>query len=63
MFDPQAAVDDLRNGWAHPTVVFPILLLAGSGIVQKALAQLAGGLMSPVAFSFGKLPSARSVVH
>lgn len=57
MFDPQAAADDLRNGWIHIDVVFPILLLAGSSIVQHALAQLAGGIISPVAFSFGRLPA------
>ncbi|KAM0812453.1 hypothetical protein AB5N19_12444 [Seiridium cardinale] len=39
--------------WAEPSDVFSVLLLLGGEIVNKALAQLAGGTLTPVAFSFG----------
>ena len=44
---------ELREQWLHPTDVMSILLLLGGEIVNRALAQLAGGLITPVAFSFG----------
>jgi hypothetical protein len=41
--------------WASPTnYAFTILLLLGGDVVARALAQLAGGRLTPVAFSFGK---------
>jgi hypothetical protein len=40
--------------WASPSnYAFTVLLLLGGDIVSRALAQLAGGLITPVAFSFG----------
>jgi hypothetical protein len=42
------------NRWAQPTDVFSVLLILGGDIVNKALAQLAGGVITPVTFSFGK---------
>jgi hypothetical protein len=42
------------NRWGQPTDVFSVLLILGGDIVNKALAQLAGGTITPVSFSFGK---------
>ncbi|KAI4092957.1 MAG: hypothetical protein LQ339_007778 [Xanthoria mediterranea] len=39
--------------WRNPTDVLSILLIVGGDVVQKALAQLSGGRLVPVAFSFG----------
>lgn len=39
--------------WRNPTDVLSVLLIIGGDIIQKALAQLSGGLLVPVAFSFG----------
>ena len=44
---------EVRQQWTQPTDVFSVLLLLGGEIVNKALAQLAGGVLTPVAFSFG----------
>lgn len=43
----------LTHQWSNPNDILSLLLLVGPNIVQKALAQLAGGRISPVAFSFG----------
>ncbi|KAI1407755.1 hypothetical protein F5Y13DRAFT_205672 [Hypoxylon sp. FL1857] len=57
--------DELRSQWANPGDILSLLLLIGSDIVQKAIAQLVGyrihlwgsrnrGIsIAPVAFSFG----------
>jgi len=42
------------NRWGRPTDVFSVLLILGGDIVNKALAQLAGGNITPVTFSFGE---------
>lgn len=41
--------------WREPRDIFSLLLIIGGEIVQKSIAQLAGGpyLVTPVAFSFG----------
>jgi hypothetical protein len=40
--------------WSHPSnYAFTILLLLGGDVINRALAQLAGGHVTPVAFSFG----------
>lgn len=44
-----------REQWINPGNIFNVLLLLGGDIVGKALAQLAGSGLAPVAFSFGKL--------
>lgn len=41
------------NQWRNPTDVLSVLLIIGGDIIQKALAQLSGGTIVPVAFSFG----------
>ncbi|MCJ1233307.1 hypothetical protein MMC14_001262 [Varicellaria rhodocarpa] len=52
---PRIAYPQLKSQWKHPTGVFPDLLIVGADIVQRAVAQLAGGPFKivPVAFSFG----------
>ncbi|KAL6228810.1 hypothetical protein BDW75DRAFT_250576 [Aspergillus navahoensis] len=52
MFDPSLTSDQLRSQWIAPSDVFSILLILGD-VVVRALAQLAGGVLTPVAFSFG----------
>ncbi|KAI1362063.1 hypothetical protein F5Y08DRAFT_330340 [Xylaria arbuscula] len=47
------SADQQRQQWSEPTDVFSVLLLLGGEIVNKALAQLAGGSFTPVTFSFG----------
>src|ERR1700753_2120690 len=45
-----------REEWKSPSnYAFTILLLLGGDVVAKALAQLAGGRLTPVAFSFGRV--------
>lgn len=44
---------EFSNQWTHPTDVFSVLLILGGDIVHRALAQLAGSKVTPVAFSFG----------
>ncbi|KAH6666290.1 hypothetical protein B0J14DRAFT_604564 [Halenospora varia] len=48
-----ATSNELRQQWAQPTDVFNVLLLLGGDIVNKALAQLSGSVITPVTFSFG----------
>jgi hypothetical protein len=48
---PSAA---FKAQWASPSnYAFTVLLLLGGDVVSRALAQLAGGHITPVAFSFG----------
>lgn len=44
---------ELRSQWMNPNDILSVLLIIGGDIVQKALAQLAGHRIVPVAFSFG----------
>lgn len=39
--------------WTNPSDVLSVLLIIGGDIVQKAIAQTAGGIFTPVCFSFG----------
>jgi hypothetical protein len=55
-FDEQALAVAFANEWSIPSnYAFTILLLLGGDVITHALAQLAGGLVTPVAFSFGRL--------
>ncbi|KAF2802685.1 uncharacterized protein BDZ99DRAFT_576587 [Mytilinidion resinicola] len=45
----EVAVNDLSN-------MIPFLLVIGGDLVQKALAQLSGGIIAPVPFSIGWVP-------
>lgn len=53
-FDPSVPSALFRDEWKNPNnYAFTILLLLGGDVVARALAQLAGGRLTPVAFSFG----------
>lgn len=55
-FDTGAPAAAFSHEWSQPSnYAFTILLLLGGDLINRALAQLAGGLITPVAFSFGKL--------
>jgi hypothetical protein len=51
--DPAATADGLRHQFTQPSDVFSILLLLGPDVIAQAIAQLAGGILTPVTFSFG----------
>jgi hypothetical protein len=42
-----------RDQWINPSDILSLLLLIGPDIVQRAIAQLSGNILTPVAFSFG----------
>jgi hypothetical protein len=53
-FDAHLVSEKFKEEWASPSnYAFTILLLLGGDVVARALAQLAGGRITPVAFSFG----------
>jgi hypothetical protein len=53
-FDADVPATWFRDEWKSPSnYAFTILLLLGGDVVARALAQLAGGRLTPVAFSFG----------
>jgi hypothetical protein len=55
-FDPGAPAHAFAEEWSNPSnYAFTILLLLGGDLINRALAQLAGGMITPVAFSFGML--------
>jgi hypothetical protein len=55
-FDANAPTAAFANEWSNPSnYAFTILLLLGGDVITRALAQLAGGIVTPVAFSFGTL--------
>ncbi|RPA83516.1 hypothetical protein BJ508DRAFT_197872, partial [Ascobolus immersus RN42] len=43
----------LREQWTRPQDIFSLLLIVGGDVVGRALAQLSGGPITPVTFSFG----------
>lgn len=45
----------IRSQWDHPSGIFSVLMIVRGDVIQKAVAQLAGGpfCITPVAFSFG----------
>jgi len=43
----------LRDQFTNPSEVLAVLLLIGGDIIQKAIAQMCGKTITPVAFSFG----------
>ncbi len=49
----QGAAATIVSQWQNPNDVLSILLIVGGDVIQKALAQLSGGRVVPVAFSFG----------
>jgi len=53
-FDLNAPSTAFKAEWVSPSnYAFTVLLLVGGDVVSRALAQLAGGHITPVAFSFG----------
>ena len=52
-FNTSTSPTEFRSQFTHPGDVFSILLLLGPDVVAQAIAQLAGGLLCPVTFSFG----------
>lgn len=44
--------DYLEAQWHNPSDILSILLILGPDIVQGAVAQLAGRIVTPAAFSF-----------
>jgi hypothetical protein len=48
------SAEELTAGCVCLGLVLPALLILGGDIVHGAIAQLAGGPFTPVAFSFGK---------
>ena len=53
-FDLNTPSSAFKAEWASPSnYAFTVLLLLGGDVVSRALAQLAGGHITPVAFSFG----------
>ncbi|XP_044724251.1 uncharacterized protein HRG_02147 [Hirsutella rhossiliensis] len=51
--DPSGPATAFRSQWTTPGDVFSVLLLLGGDVVGRALAQLTGSGLAPVAFSFG----------
>lgn len=47
------SVLELKGQWRNPSDILSLLLLLGPDVIQRALAQLAGRRVTPVAFSFG----------
>ncbi|KAJ5163385.1 uncharacterized protein N7500_005215 [Penicillium coprophilum] len=47
------SVTEFSAQWKTPSDIFSVLLILGGDIVSRALAQLAGSRLTPVAFSFG----------
>ncbi|KAI1080627.1 hypothetical protein F5B20DRAFT_579874 [Whalleya microplaca] len=59
---PAGVSDILRAQWGNPSDVLSVLLLLGPDTVQRAVAQLAGRVVVPVAFSFGWVAYASSAL-
>ena len=43
----------LRSQWRNPSDILSLLLIIEPEVIQRALAQLCGGRISPVSLSFG----------
>lgn len=52
-FDPGEPSNAFWAQWENPGDVFSVLLILGGDVVARALAQLTGSRITPVAFSFG----------
>ncbi|KAJ5522165.1 hypothetical protein N7527_006280 [Penicillium freii] len=44
---------EFSTQWRNPSDIFSVLLILGGDVISRALAQLAGSRLTPVAFSFG----------
>ncbi|EUC35596.1 hypothetical protein COCCADRAFT_47334, partial [Bipolaris zeicola 26-R-13] len=54
--------DYLKAQWHNSSDILSVLLIFGPDIVQRAVAQLAGRIVTPVAFSFGWVAYAASAL-
>ncbi|KAK5378695.1 hypothetical protein LTR11_004390 [Exophiala xenobiotica] len=52
-FDPGLPSGEFWTQWKNPGDVFSVLLILGGDVILRALAQLSGSGITPVAFSFG----------
>ncbi|KAF3931298.1 hypothetical protein ABW19_dt0201025 [Dactylella cylindrospora] len=52
-FDPVLPSNEFSEQWQNPGDVFSVLLILGGDVVGRAIAQLAGSRVTPIAFSFG----------
>lgn len=48
-----AAINEFRTQWTRPSDTFSVLLIVGGDVIQLTLANLTGGIVTPIAFSFG----------
>ncbi|RSL42339.1 hypothetical protein CEP54_015510, partial [Fusarium duplospermum] len=61
-FNPGQPSSDFSAQWKNPSDAFSVLLILGGDVVARALAQLVGSRITPVAFSFGWVAYAVSAV-
>ncbi|KAI6762455.1 hypothetical protein HG530_008435 [Fusarium avenaceum] len=61
-FNPGQSSSGFSTQWKNPGDVFSVLLILGGDVVARALAQLVGSRITPVAFSFGWVAYAVSAV-
>jgi hypothetical protein len=52
-FDTGIPSGQFSDQWKNPSDVFSVLLILGGDVVESALGQLSGSMITPVAFSFG----------
>ncbi|KAF3401067.1 hypothetical protein DPV78_005821 [Talaromyces pinophilus] len=52
-FSPEGTSAAFSSQWTNPSDAFSVLLIVGGDTVARALAQLTGSVVAPVAFSFG----------
>ena len=55
-FDAGDPSRELWGQWKNPGDVFSVLLILGGDVVGRALAQVSGSPLTPVAFSFYTCP-------
>lgn len=60
--DPDPVWSSVAAQWQNPADILAILMLLGPTVVQRAIAQLAGRTITPVAFSFGWVAYAASAL-
>ncbi|KAF2135511.1 uncharacterized protein K452DRAFT_293164 [Aplosporella prunicola CBS 121167] len=52
-FNPGISSGEFSDQWKRPSDIFSTLLILGGDVIGRALAQLTGSRVTPVAFSFG----------
>lgn len=50
---PQSTTSTFLFQWENPNDILSLLLIIGPDIISRALAQLSGGHVTPVVFSYG----------